>query len=459
MISQNESIDLYDLTLTGGVSNVFSAQLELNLRSPCPFCHTSYNLMTFDEHVLVPGTGIMTIFTFVRESPYVYTQSVLMTDCEPLSIIRSSQSPNQLFLDCKDLANEGNYFVADLILSSDSTGHQRWTFQKLKTFARPGTFVEVSATGSVMMLYAHQNNNYIEVNGFLSGYINLLSLPDGCSRVVRITATAGAVLFLECSNDVSELVTSVHLLMLDSVTSTHLLDTAPYEVCPIRFTENGQFAAVFTQTYITVIDLVTHVFTSISVNQAIYDGVITQSDDDSVYLVYTTASGLNRVSLTLEGGDIKVPNQLLFSDSGTACADLNCPLLTLIDSDTVVATLDQYITIFSISELSKVGPNVRTKYQPSRIVFQEKIISPLPQSSSLSQTQKTTTLMYRPKETATPPKFNDGIQKQQGKHSIIIVTVLVPLITVALGVACVIYMYLRVRKHHLMIKSRLVKAR
>jgi hypothetical protein len=384
VISQNESIELFNVTSSGhDFYQVFSAQLDLQLRQPCPFCHPTYDLVRFEDQILIPSSGVLSIFTFLSMPPFIYTQSVPIPDCEPLSIVKSLKSPNVLFMDCLDLENSGNYFLAELVHSSDDTGHQ-WTFEKIsgfKTLERAGTYVEVASINSIMMLYVHEEYDYIQMNGFRSGYINIISRPDGCNHVVRITATGSInVMLLECSasND-SELVSSIYVL--ESVTTTHILDTIPYSVCPIRFTMDGDTAAIFTEYYIIVINLVSYSFTNISVSQAIYDGAITRFDNNSFYLVYVTSRGLHRDHLTEyaqeTGSSMTINSQLLFPDTSTVCAVDGCSLLTLIDSDTVLVALDYKIAIFSISALEKVAPYVRTKHQPSRNIFQKKYVAPI----------------------------------------------------------------------------------
>ena len=382
----------------------------------------------------------------------MYTQSVLLPDCEPLSIVMSPLLSDVFFLDCKDVTDSGNFFLAELERLSDDTGRHSWTFEQMngfETIEQAGAFVEVTAVNSDMMLYVHAQGNYIEVNGFLSGYINILPLPDGCGHIVRITVTGKPnLVLLECSNNASDLVTGLFLLELESVIDTHLFDTAPYVACPIRFSSGGDLAAIFTEHYILVIDLVSNVFTNISVNQAIYDGVLTESVNNAFYLVYTTSSGLHRAYLTRETGHgMKVENQLLFSDTSTVCVHQSCPLLTLVDSDSVMVAFNFDIAIFSISGLYKVSPRVHVKFQPSRIVFQER------NSSNLLApiiTPKTTT--PPPKETATPPKDGYGVkesQKQHSTHNIVVVAVTLPVSVVIIItiVSIVIFAIRRVRRN------------
>ena len=329
----------------------------------------------------------MTVFTFIDEEPYVYTQVVALTNCEPLSLVKLSLSPDLIFIDCKDLENSDNYFLARLERSSNDNGNKFWTFQRVSGFEnleQYGAYVEVVAFNSVMVLYVHAVGDYIEMNGLLSGYVNILFRPSNCDNIARMTAIDGRLL-LECSNIDSDLVTSLHMYSLDSATITHLITTSPYRVCPIRFTPDGEFAALFTDGYIIVIDMVTGNFANVSVNQPIYDGVITRSvtNDSSFYLVYSTPSGLYRYHLTQSRHQLEVAVELddlsEFADASGVCVHQGCPLLSLVDTDIVMIALDNdEIMTLSVSSLQSIGLNVKSEYQPSRIVFLKKNVSHVP---------------------------------------------------------------------------------
>ena len=367
------------------VSSVFSAPLELRVRPPCPSCHPSYNYVLFGDQLLIPSTEVVTVFTFLDEEPYVYTQALSLTNCEPLSLVKHSLSANLLFIDCQDLENGGNYFLAELERSLDTNGPQLWTFERtgFENFEQVGTFVEVTAFDSVMMLYVYEAGEYIMMRGLISGYVNVL--PHNCGHIVRMTATGSRnELFLECCDTVSELVNSLHIYELDSITITHLINTPSYTICPIRFTQDGRLAAIFTDDYIIVIDLESGVFANISVNQLIYDGVITHSvgNNSSYYVVYSTTSGLYRVLLTQQlngmGTTIKLHTISLFPNTIAICASHGCPLLNLVDNDTIMIGLNyNEIMTFSISSLEIIAQNVKSEYQPSRIVFTRKNVSNL----------------------------------------------------------------------------------
>lgn len=468
VISQNESIELYDLTASGEVSRIFAARLELDLRPPCPSCHPSYNLVFFNDLIILPSSEVLSVFTNLSKAPYVYTQSIEIPDCSPLSLIASSQTPDLIFLDCEDLTNDGNYFLAELQHTSDGTGHQ-WTYQKMsgfETLDRAGAYVEVSAINSVMMLYVHEQYEYIQMNGFRSGYITHVPRPTGCVHVVRITATGKTdVMLLECSaSNVSELVTSLYIL--ESAKDTHILDTGPYSICPIRFTEDRNVAAIFTEHYILVTDLVSGIFTNISVNQAIYDGIITRFDSNSFYVVYSTSIGLHQVYLTKHnqgsGQSFVLNRRLLFDDTHTVCAVQGCSLLTLIDSDTLLVALDLKIVVFSISSLHKVA-NVGTKYQPSRNFFQKRntsttspaipsgdvhLMSPTPTEatghSKTDQTEAKPTIPP-PKETSKPNDKHAIDGRRKGKNGVVIAVpsavVVVVVCSVLLLVLLLVYIF------------------
>ena len=125
-------------------------------------------------------------------------------------------------------------------------------------------------------------------------------------------------------------------------------------------------------------------FSNISVNQPIYDGVITNSvgNNSSYYVVYSTTSGLYRVLLTQQlngmGTTIKLHTVSLFPNTITICISHGCPLLNLVDNDIIMIGLNyNEITTFSISSLEIIARNVKSEYQPSRIVFTRKNVSNL----------------------------------------------------------------------------------
>jgi hypothetical protein len=148
--------------------------------------------------------------------------------------------------------------------------------------------------------------------------------------------------------------------------------------------------AVFTESYIILIDLYSEAYKNVSVvDQVIYDGVISRSGEKTIYLVYVSSTGLYRAQLSLVTHEsetkIEVLTISLFHGTSSVCAWQGCPLLTLVDNDTAMAAFDLEITTFSISALSRVAPSIKTMYHPSRIVFQSANLSnsPLAMSSSL----------------------------------------------------------------------------
>ena len=163
-----------------------------------------------------------------------------------------------------------------------------------------------------------------------------------------------------------------------------IYSSTSYTIYPIRFTQDGRLAAIFTDDYIIVTDLESGVFSNISVNQPIYDGVITHSvgNNSSYYVVYSTTSGLYRVLLTQQlngmGTTIKLHTVSLFPNTIAICASHGCPLLNLVDNDIIMIGLNyNEITTFLISSLEMIARNVKSEYQPSRIVFTRKNVSNL----------------------------------------------------------------------------------
>ena len=124
---------------------------------------------------------------------------------------------------------------------------------------------------------------------------------------------------------------------------------------------------------------------NLSVNQPIYDEVITRSvtNDSSFYLVYSTPSGLYRYHLTQSRHQLEVAVELddlsEFADASSVCVHQGCPLLSLVDTDIVMIALDNdEIMTLSVSSLQSIGLNVKSEYQPSRIVFLKKNVSHVP---------------------------------------------------------------------------------
>ena len=418
ILSANESVELFCMT-DWKVFPVFSANLDINLRPPCPSCHPSYNYVIHDNQFIVPSTEIVTFFTFLPEKPFVYTQVVSTPNCEPLSIYESILSPSLLYLDCKDIENDGNYFLAQLERFPGLSGDNIWIFSSLSGFGsleQAGTYMAVD---SVMMLYVHETQDYLELNGFLTGYINILTKPSECTNIVRISATgnSGDRLLLECSTSKTELVSVIHIL--DSVTSsTHLLTTSPYEICPIRFSEDGSVAAIFTEFNIIVIDLVSESYTNVTVNQSIYDGVVSQStSSNTLYLVYSTIGGLHRLQLSLTTTEtkraIQIWSESLFPDTGSICAREGCPLLYMVNQDLILAAVDSKVALLSISGLERVAMDIQTQHPPLRFVFQtvnNSVCGLTPSVCSLSSLEVTIV----PSLEARIPLQQHGNVKEQG---------------------------------------------
>ena len=412
VLSVNESLELFCTTTDWSVSPFFSATLDISLRAPCPSCHPSYNYIVHTDQLIVPSTGLVSFFTFLSEEPFVYTQVVPIPNCEPLSIYEPPLSPNLLYLDCKDLQNNRNFFLAQLErfqLSGKSDKEDYvWIFSTLPGFQsleEAGTYAGIMGFSSFMMLYVHEaQEDHIELNGFLTGYISILTKPEECSNIVRITATGTSEdnkLLLECSDTETELVSTLYIL--DSVTSMHLLTTqSPYKICPMRFSPNGSVVAIFTEFYIVVIDLVSESYTNVTVNQSIYDGVVSQSSSGSntLYLVYSTMDGLYRVTVSLTTTKttkrrIEIGSVSIFPDTGTVCAKEGCPLMYMVNEDLILAAVDSVVSLFSIASLKKAAGDITTQHPPSRFMFQSaindtlcRVISPsvCPVTSSLDVT-------------------------------------------------------------------------
>ena len=446
VLTQNLTLELFNLTTDGDFSQLFAAQLDLELRPPCPSCHPSYNYIIFDEQIILPTSGMFLVFTFLSEEPYVYTQTIPAPDCEPLSIVRSSQPPNLLFLDCRNLADPENYFLAHLERTTDETG-QQWLYQKLRgydTHERAGAYVEVFAMNTIMMLYVREEYDYIEINGPTSGYITYLSLPSECEHILRISlAGRSGTLLLECSahNNSSHLeVTNLHTLDMSSGEITFLLNTDPYSLCPVRFSSDGEIAAIFTQNLVIVIDMITRVYMNIStsVDQVVYDGVVTDLEENSFYVIYSTSSGLHRALIARSS--LKRINPLLFEDSSLVCAHQGCSLLALVDSDTLLVALHLKISMFSISGHSRVAPDVQTKYQPSRIFFRKStsntsncsfpdsdgsVILPTVTTGRFNTHQAKPNPTILPTKESVRPEIRQDIDDKGAKKKIIILVVLV----------------------------------
>lgn len=473
VISQNQTIQIFDLTEAGDVLQLFSAQLELNLRPPCPSCHPSYNLFMYGDQVILPSAQVLNIFTFLSEPPYVYTQSVPIPDCIPLSFTASIQSVNLLFMDCEDLEQEGNFFLAKLQLESA----HHWAYYKLngfETVGRAGAYTVFTHMDIVMMMYVHEEHEHIELNNVRSGYFNLVRRPDDCVHAVRISATGkNNLVLIECSSTkASDQVSSIYTL--ESATFTHLLDTAPYSICPIRFTEDGSVTAIFTEYFIIAIDLDSGAFVNVSVSQAIYDGVITQFEDNSFYLVYSTSTGLHRVSVNLS--QETESSRLGFTDTSAVCAVDGCSLLTLVDSNTVLVAIGLDITLLSISDLTKVSPDMEVKYRPSRNIFQKINIttapSVVPDDDNEHSKNPTPTMYIKPpqidptptekqKPTTSPskPPIKDTTNRKKKDGVIVAVIVLVVIALLAAVVVAAVVVINIVRRHYLRKKSLITEIR
>ena len=472
VLTQNLTLELFNLTTDGDFSRLFAAQLDLDLRPSCPSCHPSYNYIIFDEQVILPASGMFLVFTFLSEEPYVYTQTIPAPDCEPLSIVRSSQPPNLLFLDCRNIADPENYFLAHLERTADEAG-QQWLYQKLRgydTHERAGAYVEVFAMNTIMMLYVREEYDYIEINGPTSGYITYLSLPSECEHILRISlAGRSGILLLECSahNNLSQLeVTNLHTLDMSSGELTFLLNTDPYSLCPVRFSSDGEIAAIFTQHLVIVIDMITREYMSISTSgdQVVYDGLVTDLEENSFYVIYSTSSGLHRALIAKQetGSSLQRINPLLFEDSGLVCAHQGCSLLALVDSDTLLVALHLKISMFSISGRSRVAPDVRTKYQPSRIFFRKSTSNTsncsfpdsdgsIPVILPTATTGRFNTNQAKPNPTTLPtkesvnPEIRQDIDEKGAKKMIIIPVVLVAGVV---GVATGLLIGITVWKRH-----------
>ena len=329
---------------------------------------------------------MVTFFTFLSEEPYVHTQVVQAPNCEPLSIFESSLLPHLLYLDCQDLETKGNYFLALLERFPGvgrGEGEYVWIYSTLTGFEsleQAGSYAEFMVSGSAMMLYVHEVQDYLELNALVTGYFSILTKPQECTNVVRITATGNTEdkLLLECSTSQSDLVSVIHIF--DSLTSRHLLTTTPYPVCPIRSSMDGSIVAIFTDSSIFVIDLSSESYVNMSVSHSIYDGVITQSDSFTFCLVYSTSDGLHRaqVSLTTSKQErrLSIGSESMFPDTDSICVEDGCPLLYLVDQDLILAALHfSKIAVFSVSNLERVAPDIETEYRPSRFVLQPANIS------------------------------------------------------------------------------------
>ena len=471
VISQNQTIQIFDLTEAGDVVQLFSAQLELDLRPPCPSCHPSYNLFIYGDQVILPSPEVLYIFTFLSERPYVYTQSVPIPDCIPLSFTASIQSVNLLFMDCEDLVEEGNFFLAKLQLEPA----HHWAYYKLRGFetvGRAGAYAVFTHMDIVMhMMYVHEEHEHIELNDVRSGYVNLVRRPDHCVHAVRISATGkNNLVLIECSsNKASDQVSSIYTL--ESATFTHLLNTSPYSICPIRFTQDGSVAAIFTEYFIIAIDLDSGAFVNVSVSQAIYDGVITQCEDYLFYLVYSTSTGLHRVSVNLSQ-EMEI-SRLGFTDTSAVCAVDGCSLLTLVDSNTILVDIGLDVTLLSISRLSKVPPDVEVKYRPSRNIFQKMNITTAPSVVSDDDNEHpnpTPSMHIKPpqiptekqKPTTSPSKLpikDTTNSRKNGTIVKVVVPVVIAIVLVALmGLVTLVVLNI-VRRHYCRKKSLIAEIR
>ena len=404
---------------------------------------------------------MVTFFTFLSEEPYVHTQVLQTPNCEPLSIFKSSLSPSLLYLDCQDLENKGNYFLALLERFpgvGGGEGEYIWIYSTLigfESLEQAGSYAEFMASGSAMMLYVHEVQDYLELNGLLTGYFSILSKPEECTNVVRITATGNSEdkLLLECSTSQSDLVSVIHIF--DSLTSRHLLTTTPYPVCPIRSSVDGSIVAIFTNLSIFVIDLSSESYVNMSVSHPIYDGVITQSDSFTFCLVYSTSDGLHRAQISLTTSKqerrLSIGSESMFPDTDSICVEDGCPLLYLVDQDLILAALHfSMIALFSISNLERVAPDIEIEYHPSRFMFQPANISISSVSTCVCLTQS---LLPSP-EAKLPGSVENPIMKQTDDVST--TTTIAAVIIVAFTVAgvTILRIVIVVRKRKLSYSNR-----
>ena len=295
-------------------------------------------------------------------------------------------------------------FLALLAQSLDHQTRLQWSFQQLPGYQDldgAGAFVEVAALNTMMMLYLHEEFGYIEVNGVDSGYISSLSLPRGCGHLVRATPTgSGGVVLLECSSErSSEEITNLHIFNISAAVLRRVINSAPYSVCPLRFTAEGQTAALFTQHGIIVVDLGTGHHVNITASGPVYDGLVVRAGGAALYIVYSTPGGLYRSYVPSLGSESNPGVPIRFEGSDGICAHRNCSLLALLDSDTVLAALGHEVALFSISTLCQVA-STPTKYQPSRYIFQRSNGSnagtPVPTSSSHPSPHSTSATLQSP---------------------------------------------------------------
>lgn len=439
------------------------------------------------------------MFTFTPDQPYVYSQTIPAPLCDPLSITRSSLSPNQLYVDCRDVRSRGSVFLALLAQSLDHQTRLQWSFQQLPGYQNldgAGAFVEVAALNTMMMLYLHEESGYLEVNGVDSGYISSLSLPRGCGHLVRATPTgSGGVVLLECSSERgSEEITNVHTFNISAAVLRRVIDSAPYSVCPLRFTADGQTAAIFTQHGIIVVDLGTGDHVNITASGPVYDGLLVRAGGTALYVVYSSPGGLHRSYVPSLASESSPGVLVRFEGSDSICAHRNCSLLALLDSDTVLAALGHEVALFSISTLRQVA-SAPTKYQPSRHIFQRSngynagipvptssshlsphstsaaLQSPSPPSrefpipystspqapspppSHHQVTSPTPTLTPPPRETMKP-NLEFTVSISSGAIGGIVVAVLLTVVVAVVAVVAVVVIFYRKPEHHLVRSCR-----
>ena len=406
LISQNFGLETFFLN-RHSFSRLFGVQLEggtTHLRPPCPACPSTYNVYTHRDEIIIPAAQRFFFFRFTRSEPYVASQSILAEGCDPLSITSFSASSRQLYIVCRDTEIVGKAFLALLTQSFEDETSFRWSFSRIHGYENlylVGTFVEVFALNSPILLYVHEAAGYLELNGIESGFIVSLAMPENCGHFLRLTPIRGGKVLIECSSlsphpsptpsPSSETATNLHLFDITASSMNNLTSLPPYlpTSCPLRQTEDGAVVALLCPHTVTVVNVSSGAHTSFSISfdlGAIYDGLIFSRDGGAVYVVTSTPNGLHRTSIPkVAPGNGEGTLPLTFNGSTSICSRGNCSLLMRLDSGTILASLDHYIGLFSVSTLQLVAKTATT-YQPARIIFQpiEKQTTPTTTASPTS---------------------------------------------------------------------------
>ena len=402
IISRDLGLEVFQIS-NSHAEQIYHTHVRLNddpllLRDPCPSCSLSYNQYPFNNHqTIIPVSERLYVITFLNHIPYF--QILWTPGCEPISIFKPSYFDDVLYMQCRDPTDHGRILLSWLIQDGNNNNFLEWTFQPLPnfdSFSNEGTFYEYYDRNfeEYMVYFTYTLDDLLYFEGPDNNYFRFFALPSECTEVIRISAVRNSRynVVLECSVEQSSgIITAVHSFDPDQGSFVKLLDTS-YTKCPIQFysSNSESILAIFSGGQILVQDLYDlEASAQVNVSGHIYDGLLTKIEEQ-VYAVYATGNGLHilNVSQALSNNGESVIQRLDHSEN--ICAHIGCPLLTLLDERTIVASLDPEIALYSLIPPRLLSTANNTNL-PARFIFGEYI----PKGAKSSKTVEMMSSMTR----------------------------------------------------------------